>query len=215
MFIDAHSLHRQFILKVGAYRGQLENITIIITSTVFVPSYPSHFLMRRNWKCNLERNPCLSKLHEIFNSLCFLVNGLEYLSQAVTSWKCTCPRQGCWCHGQEFTSWESLHLKPSRLIQPWGRKTGWSSFFPSALQKGDLCHGSSLANREVSALNQLYSEGTVCLCLSTLIPKSKTILLQVEYTHSQGLYTYSLFFHCQNHFPCSERGVVLIHASEQ
>lgn len=101
------------------------------------------------------------------------------------------------------------------LIQPWGRKTGWSSFFPSALQKGDLCHGSSLANREVSALNQLYSEGTVCLCLSTLIPKSKTILLQVEYTHSQGLYTYSLFFHCQNHFPCSERGVVLIHASEQ
>ena len=138
MFIDAHSLHRQFILKVGAYRGQLENITIIITSTVFVPSYPSHFLMRQNWKYNLERNPCLSKLHEIFNSLCFLVNGLEYLSQAVTSWKCTCPRQGCWCHGQEFTSWESLHLKPSRGVSDSAlRPKNWmEQFFPFCFTEG-------------------------------------------------------------------------------
>lgn len=193
MFIDVHNLHCQFILKVGTYRGQLENITIIITSTVFVLSYPSNFLRRQNWKYNLERNPCLSKLHEIFNSLCFLVNGLEYLSQAVTPWKCICPRQGCWCHRQEFTSWEKftveVEVSDSAL-----RQMNFPFPFTEAC---NLCNSSGLANREVSVLNVFYSKGSVYLCLSSLIPKSKTVLLQVEYMHRANILKvwcmYSLF----------------------
>lgn len=54
------------------------------------------------------------------------------------------------------------------LIQPCGRKTGRSSFFPFPVTEAcDSCNSFGLANREVSVLNQLYSEGMACLCFST------------------------------------------------
>lgn len=74
------------------------------------------------------------------------------------------------------------------LIQPWGRKTGWSSFFSCPFtEECDLCKSFGWANREVSALNQLYSKSTVCLCFSTLIPKARSILLQVECIHRANI----------------------------
>lgn len=51
----------------------------------------------------------------------------------------------------------------------------------------DLCNSFGLENREVSLLNQLYSKGTVCLCLNSLISKSRTISLQVEYIHRANI----------------------------
>lgn len=49
------------------------------------------------------------------------------------------------------------------------RQKNWTKqFFPLPLYRVcDLCNSPGLANREVSALNQLYSKGTECLCFST------------------------------------------------
>lgn len=64
------------------------------------------------------------------------------------------------------------------------RQKNWTKqFFPLPLYRVyDLCNSPGLANREVSALNQLYSKGRVPVFLNSVIPKPRTILLQVEYT---------------------------------
>lgn len=134
MSIDTYNIHCQFISKAGAYRGQFEKITIIITSIGFISSYLPNFLIWQNWKYNLEKNLLLKQLHEVFNSLCFLVNESEYLSQAVTPWKCTCPRQGCWCHGS--CPGKGLQLKSMCIwFNPVAEKLDEAVFSPSRLQR--------------------------------------------------------------------------------
>lgn len=185
MFIDTYNVHFQFISKPDTYRGQLEKITLIITSIAFAPSYPSHFLTSQSGSITWKGIPFQINYMTYLFHYAFLVNGTEYLSQAATPWKCTCPRQGCWCPGYEFTSWERFTVEAKvYLIQPRGRKTGWSSFSPCPFtQECDLCKSFGWTNREVSALNQLYYKSTVCLCFSTLIPRARSILLQVECIH--------------------------------
>lgn len=86
-------------------------------------------------------------------------------------------------------SW-SVHILGEVYNESWGvsdsapRQKNWmKQFSPLSLYRlCDLCNSFGFANREVSELNQLACKVTVSLFLSSVIPRSRTIFFQVEYT---------------------------------
>lgn len=153
---------------------------ILITSTAFVCPQLPKFLTRQSQKMWLGI-PFGIESNETSNSPCFSVNGLKCLLQAVTLGECTCSAL--------LMSW-LLHILGQVYDESWGgsdsapRQKNWmKQFFPLPLYRPcDLCNSFGSANREVSELNQLASKVTVSLFLSSVIPRSRTILFQVEYT---------------------------------
>lgn len=98
-----------------------------------------------------------------------------------------------------------LQLKPRCIwFSPEAEKLDGAGFFSCPFTEVcDLCKSFGWANREVSALNQLYSKSTVCLCFSTLLPKARSILLQVECIHRANILKVSrrvLYFPLQEPF---------------
>lgn len=98
-----------------------------------------------------------------------------------------------------------LQLKPRCIwFSPEAEKPDEAVFFSCPFTEVcDLCKSFGWANREVSALNQLYSKSTVSLCFSTLIPKARSILLEVECIHWANILKVSrrvLYFPLQEPF---------------
>lgn len=160
-------------------------------------------------------------MHEVFNSLCICDKWLGILASS--------------CHPETAFVLDKLadvtvrSSYPGRGLQ-WKLRCIWFSpeaekldkavFFPLSFNRlCDLCNSFGLANREVSELNQLYSKHTVCLHFQlsdTQIQNHFTSSgIHIQNKHSQGQVFLLFLFHCKNRFPCLERSIGFIHASEQ
>lgn len=92
-------------------------------------------------------------------------------------------------------SWLGVHILGKVYNGSWGvsdsalRQKNWTKqFLPLPFYRScDLCNSFGFANREVSESNQPFSKGSVCPFLSSEIPRSRTILFQVEYTHQANI----------------------------
>lgn len=99
-----------------------------------------------------------------------LVNGLEYFASSPSLFEnVLVPDKVTDVTARSSTSWERFTVEAEVYPQfsPEAEKLD-KAVFPLPLYRVcDLCSSPGLANREVSALNQLYSKGTECLCFST------------------------------------------------